>query len=98
MAERLTSNGITMTEIGYNATRWNGPSHVRLRLTKRPILLTAAVHNDPFVGNVSLATPSRAAQSVCRFRAVARHARVTAMQATKQQQSGGWRGARKTPH
>ncbi len=48
-----------MSGFGYKATRWGGPSHVRLRLRKRTILLTAAAHNDLFVGNVSFAIRNR---------------------------------------
>ncbi len=44
---------------GYKATRWNDPSNVRLRLTKRTIEPIAVAHNDLFVGNVSFAIPKR---------------------------------------
>jgi hypothetical protein len=53
-----------MSRYGYKATRWGGPSHVRLRLTKRTILLTAAAHNDLFVGNVRFAIRKRTFASV----------------------------------
>jgi hypothetical protein len=43
---------LTMTAPGYKATRWGGPSNVRLCLRKGPILLTTAAHNDLFVDNV----------------------------------------------
>jgi len=49
---------------GYKATRWGGPSHVRLRRRKRTILLTAAAHNDLFGGNVSFAIRKQTFASV----------------------------------
>lgn len=48
-----------MTANGYKATRWNRPSHVRLRLAKRTILLAAAMHNDRLGDDVCFAIPKR---------------------------------------
>ncbi len=44
-----------MTVLGYEATRWGDPSHVRLSQRKRTSEPITAAHNDLFVGNVSFA-------------------------------------------
>jgi hypothetical protein len=56
-----------MSAVGYEATRWGGPSHVRLCLRKRTIRLTAAAHNDLLVGYVSFAIPKRKKLAVSNF-------------------------------
>ena len=48
-----------MTVLGYEATRWGYPSHVRLRLRKQTSEPITATHNDLFVGNVSFAIRKR---------------------------------------
>ena len=53
-----------MTACGYKATRWNGPSHIRLRRRKQTIESIAASHNDLFAGNVRFAIRKRTFASV----------------------------------
>ena len=45
--------------LGYKATRWGDPAHVRLRLRKRTSEPITAAHNDLFVGNVTFAIRKR---------------------------------------
>ena len=48
-----------MSASGYEATKWIFLANVYYQIEKRTIPLNAAMHNEPFVGNVDFAMPRR---------------------------------------